>query len=283
MQLAFLKRSEFMKLSKLAKTFIAWLLPERVLAMVLAVRSRRMSHKLLKRWGMPEVNDKLLKRFGNHCIGGLFPGLILPSCIQAEQMGPFLLGTYEQEIAPWFDQLRSCNYSQILDVGAKFGFYAVGLAKWYPSATVLAFDTDPWARRVTTQFASENSVTNVNCQGFCSTGWLAKSLQPHSLLICDCEGYEFVLLDPTRVPNLSTATMIVESHDQPPWGKHADLIERFSTTHFISEMAFDPNSRIKPSKLDLSFHTDHEKYLAIGEPRNHWQKWIHFRPKLRDH
>lgn len=66
-----------MKIAKLAKTFITWLLPERILAMIVAVRSRQMSHKLLNKWGMPEVNHMLLKKFGNRCIGGLFPGLIL--------------------------------------------------------------------------------------------------------------------------------------------------------------------------------------------------------------
>lgn len=257
-----------------------WLVPERINVLLLSARSRRLSHARLRAWGMPEVNDKLIKVFGNQCENGLFPGMILPNFLRCEQMGPFLLGTYEQEIEPWLTSLKTQRFSTILDIGSKFGFYAVGLAQWFPTTRVIAFDTDPWAQKATREVANVNKVHNVETLGYCSHKWLASHLPPDSLIISDCEGYEFILFQPESVPNLNTATMIIESHDAPPWEKHAKLIESFQYTHDVKEVSFDTSDRSKRTTFDLSFLSPSELGLAVGEPRNPWQKWLYFRPKL---
>ncbi len=231
---------------------------------------------------MPEVNDKLLKAFGNRCVQGLFPDMVLPNFLRSEQMGPFLLGTYEQEIAPWFILLKSRQFSMILDIGSKFGFYAVGLAQWFPPTRVIAFDTDPWAQKATRDFAQMNNVHNVEALGYCSPKWMSSHLLPNSLIISDCEGYEFILFHPESIPNLKTATMIIESHDAFPWEKHGKLIERFRDTHEVDEISFDPGDRSKRTGMDLSFLNPSELTLAVGEPRYPWQKWLFIRPKAAD-
>ncbi|MFZ2276150.1 MAG: hypothetical protein WAW39_00065, partial [Prosthecobacter sp.] len=207
---------------------------------------------------------------------------ILPSFLYSEQMGPFLLGTYEQEIASWLKAQKNRKFTLVIDIGSKFGFYAVGLAQWFPTTKVIAFDTDPWAQRMTRRFAESNNTPNVETQGYCSLKWLSRHLSPYSLIISDCEGYEFVLFQRGAIPNLNTATLIVESHDLPPWEKHAKLIESFQSTHEVEEVSFDTSDRSKRANVDLSFLSDSELSLAVGEPRNSLQKWLYFRPKLLD-
>ncbi len=265
-----------MSFKKIIKETIQFVLPSSVWLRLIAVRSRKQSQKLLKKWGCLEVNRKLLDRFGNRSLGGLFPRLILPEMIQMEQMGPFILGTYEEEISPWFIRQKERSFSEILDVGSKFGFYAVGLATWHPNTPVIAFDTDPWAQKATLEVARANGVKNVSVFGYCSVQWLAGHLAERAFIVCDCEGFEFELLDPQCVPALKSATMIVESHDGPPWEKHLKLINQFKNTHRIEEVSFKGNNRI-PS-ADISFLSDDEKQLAVGEPRVSYQKWLLFEP-----
>ena len=56
-------------------------------------------------------------------------------------------------------------FPQIVDVGAKFGYYAVGLARRYPAAAVVAYDVDWWARRACRRMAAANGVGNVDGVG----------------------------------------------------------------------------------------------------------------------
>jgi hypothetical protein len=107
-----------------------------------------------------------------------------------EHLGPFLLGTYEYELHPWWVSLTRGEYAQIVDVGAKFGYYAVGLARYFPETPILAFDTDWWARAACREMATANRASNVHLEKYCSPRWLDQNLQPRALIVCDCEGFE---------------------------------------------------------------------------------------------
>ena len=54
-----------------------------------------------------------------------------------------------------------------------------------------------------------------------------------SLVICDCEGDEVVLLDPVRVPGLARSFVLVETHDFVVPGVTDQLQRRFVATHDI--------------------------------------------------
>ena len=127
-----------------------------------------------------------------------------------ELIGPCLLGTYEEELQPAWDAVFRGRYPQILDVGAKVGYYAVGLAARYPESRVLAFDIDPWARRAIAEMVAANRASNVEVLGACGPDWLAKHLAPGAFILSDCEGYEGELLCSAPIPNLATATLIIE-------------------------------------------------------------------------
>src|SRR4051812_22639963 len=157
---------------------------------LLSAGARAHSHRLIREWGLLDLNQKLLNRLGPMVQGGPFRGMTLSSMTHAEHLGPFLLGTYEAELHPWVEQVCQRRYAQVLDVGAKFGYYAVGLARRMPDTPVVAFDTDPWARRATREMTATNRTPEVVATGFCSPRWLDRHLAPNSFILTDCEGYE---------------------------------------------------------------------------------------------
>jgi hypothetical protein len=113
---------------------------------LLSAGDRAHSHRLVKEWGLDALTAKLVSALGPLVRSGPFQGMELTPITYLEHLGPYLLGTYEYELLPWWALLTKRPYSQIVDVGAKFGYYAVGLARYFPDTPILAFDTDWWAR-----------------------------------------------------------------------------------------------------------------------------------------
>ncbi|HEX3314253.1 MAG TPA: hypothetical protein VHR72_05135, partial [Gemmataceae bacterium] len=144
----------------------------------MSARSRAHSHKVVKEWGCPELNRKLIERFGDRVQEGPFAGTILTAMAAAEQLGPFLLGVYESELDSAWEVIRRGNYAQVVDIGAKFGYYAVGMARWFPRTRVVTFDTDWWARDAVREMAKANGVSErIDIRGYCDRAWLVNELQ----------------------------------------------------------------------------------------------------------
>jgi hypothetical protein len=76
--------------------------------------------------------------------------------------------------------------------------------------------------------------------GIVRPGQLDKYLKADgSLLVMDCEGAEFALLDPENDPILLRTNIVVEVH--PEFGDKQQIVRRFAQTHKISE--FQPIGR----------------------------------------
>lgn len=232
---------------------------------LMSARARAHSHRVLASWGCGPVNQKLIERLGSRVRGGPFAGLVLTRGITAEQIGPYLLGVYESEIHEAWDLIFREQYSQVVDIGAKFGYYAVGLALRYPNAPVVAFDTDWWARRALRDMTAANGVGNVEVRGFCSVDWLAGNLRHDALVVSDCEGYETTILQPGRVGQLRSATLIIETHDGLVPGTCDHLKETFGKTHSVRSFSSGVPRRV-PDALD--FLSEAERGLAVHEVRS---------------
>ena len=135
-------------MKKMVKRVLTAVAPESATA-VFSARARAHSQRLIRDWGLLDLNRKLVERFGSTVQSGPFQGMILSPMTHREHLGPYLLGTYEAELHPWLEAAATGQFAQILDVGAKFGFYAVGLSRRIPDVPVIAFDTDWWARGAT--------------------------------------------------------------------------------------------------------------------------------------
>lgn len=200
-------------------------------ATVQAVRGRRLSHRLFREWGLAELSRKLVAEHGPVVRSGPFAGMVLTPATLAEHIGPFLLGTYEAELHPALTRITARPPALIVDVGAKFGYYAVGLARLFPGTPVHAYDTDPWARRATREMAAGNGTPGVRTFGFCTPETLSRTLVAGSFVFSDCEGYEAVLFPHLRTPAADASTFLIEVHEPAAPGVSAALRERFRATH----------------------------------------------------
>jgi hypothetical protein len=203
----------------------------RTMTRLLTVRSRRLSHALIRRWGIVELNQRLVSAMGLRVCAGPFEGMSLPAEAMSEHLGPFLAGTYESELHPWLEELRSAPISQVVDIGCKFGYYAVGLGRWFPAAPGLAFDTDPWAQRATRDAAELNGLASLEIGGFVSGDELAQRVIPGALVLSDCEGYEDELFTPSLIEKLKRCTVIIETHDEAAPGVTDRIRRRFAASH----------------------------------------------------
>ena len=192
---------------------------------------------------------------------------------------PKWLGTYEQELHPILEQILHTNYSTIIDVGSAEGYYAVGLAKKFPSAQIFSYDTDPWARRQQWRLARLNAAKNIEIGKRCSGKQLIDHISSRSLLICDIEGWEYDLLNPNKTPPLHEYDILVELHENRDCGftiqSGADeLLRRFSASHKITKFGVAPRSISLLDELVRAKLTAQELADCMDERRPSNQLWL---------
>ena len=196
-------------------------------------RANRQVARLERRWQCDRVARAVIDRIGGaRCVAGPFEGLQLPPSIWRRHISPKLLGTYESELHAVIAACRTRRPSRVINIGAGDGYFAVGLARLLGVPTV-AFEADPAERRWVRQMSILNR-TPVEVRGPATVDALRRSLQPGSLVFCDCEGGEDRLLDPTEIPLLAGSDIIVELHEGAAPGVGDRLRRRFRSTHDIT-------------------------------------------------
>lgn len=263
-------------LKSFLKTASHWIAPQTATA-IMSARARAYSHRLVRDWGLFEINQRLIQEIGNVVTSGPFKGLALTPMACEGHVGPYLLGTYEMELNPWWERVFRGRFRQIVNVGTNFGYYAVGLAQKFPDAAIVTFDTDWWARQATSEMAAANGVGTISIQGFCSPSWLAKNLEQHALVVSDCEGYEGELLCTTDIPTLNSVTLIVELHECFSPGVSSQVLSRFARTHTIEQVSSRPDTPM-PGVTVRSL-TEEELRRASTEVRPP-QTWVFLVPRI---
>jgi hypothetical protein len=262
-----------MSLKSAVKRFAHAAAPRLAVA-VSAQRARRRSHRLLKEWGLWDLNQRLIAEYGNQVLDGPFKGLTFSPLPRAEHIGPYLLGIYEAELHETWRQLLSRDYSAFVDVGANFGYYAVGLARRFPNRKVVAFDVDWWARKAVAEMSAANGTSNLSIEAWCDPSWLAVNLKDHSLIISDCEGYEGALFCEQIVPAFATCTFVIELHEAFVPGVTERCRDTFARTH--AAQVVDTRSETPLQVRPASF-TDEEMRRVSAEARGA-QQWLVLTP-----
>ena len=241
------------------KRSIKKVLPPRILARISANRWWKFSWKAHKSSGRLDVCRKVISKNGIVVRFGPFAGLKLPpKCILASGNCCTLVGTYEMELHPWFQQLDFTQYERLLDIGAAEGYYAVGMAL-RAGSPVDAFDTASVARRLCRSTAKLNRVAHlVRIHSFCSPQALLQLAGLRCFILSDCEGYEAILFSEDVINALANSDLIVELHDgAAPAGTTRELLrERFKTTHSVQIVHFQPR--------DLSIFPDPALAETLG-------------------
>jgi len=227
------------------------------------------------RWAHRRVRDQ----FGYEVRRGPFRGLRYPEAValDIEAYSGKLLGTYECELHDTIEALIDESPATVVNIGASDGYYAIGLARRLPHATVHAFDTNVAHHDTLRAIAAENAIEDrIVIRGECDFATL-EELAAGALIVCDCEGCELPLLDPARVPGLRSARMLIECHDIIDERVTTTLSTRFSETHDLEIIPARP--RWVSDYPELSFMPLVTQQLAIDEFREGPMHWLVGRPR----
>lgn len=219
----------------------------------------RFAYRLLSKEGRVNIyldyaTKKYIKVYGRIISKGPFSGMKYVCGAVGSMYIPKLLGSYEEELQDLIKEILAKKvYSTIIDVGCAEGYYAIGFAIRYSNAFVYAFDVDEKARNLCSEMASLNNVADrVFIAGECNYSNLTKLLNEKTLIIADCEGAEFNLLDPVQVPALLLTDLLIELHDFVNPLITPTILNRFHSTHKIT--MYDAQQRkleIYPELLNL--------------------------------
>ena len=167
---------------------------------------------------------------------GPFAGTRFAGC-EEEFYVSMMLGYYEPELHPFIEAAVSRGYSNVINIGCAAGYYAVGLARRLPSATIHAFDINERARSACQRLARQNGVEDrVRIQGQFHGPEFEELATEDTLVLCDIEGGEYDVLDPTKHPALLKADAIVELHGFLVANVAEAVTARFETSHTITRV-----------------------------------------------
>lgn len=243
-------------------------------------KSNNYLHGLRKASLIENKNTLSKKLFPNLVVEeGLFKGMIYPGFDSVgSAFFPKLLGTYERELLPFFEDIKNNNYNEILDIGCAEGYYAVGLALNYPKAKIYAFDINPIALELCKKMATINNVlNNLNLLSECSSDYLLQfPFSESSLIVCDCEGFEKELFNNSNVNKFLNCDIIIEAHDFIDNTISIYLKNLFKNTHHVSTIkSIDDNE--KPDKYfvkKLSKYSFNTRKKILAEDRPDIMEWV---------
>ncbi|MEJ1931820.1 class I SAM-dependent methyltransferase, partial [Nostoc sp. NIES-2111] len=160
------------------------------------------------------------------------------------------------------------GYTDILDIGCAEGFYAVGMARLWPVATVHAYDIEPAALELCRQLARTNGVSErVRVEGACTADTLRQfPFRGRALILSDCEGYEAQLFTAETMPALAKADIVIEVHEQAGLGFLEKVEALAAATHRATRIRTQP--RQAGESIFLSKFSDFDQVLILSEARD---------------
>jgi hypothetical protein len=217
--------------------------------------------------------------FGHVVRSGPCRGLRYPdwALTEVDLFAPKLLGTFEREIHDVMERLIAAGPTRVVNIGAAEGYYAVGLGRRLPGATIHAFEPDERLLSQLRSIAEENGASDrIELHGECTAAELVKVAEPGTLIVCDCEGCEGEVLDPATAPVLAGCDLLVELHDLLVPGVSERVVKRFQRSHVIERLEAKP--RWVDDHPELGFMPLVSQQLAISEFRRGPMAWLAMSP-----
>ena len=214
-------------------------------------KQRLINEKIYKKSNEDRIEnfnrDYMSKVFNDRFVvhNGPFEGMHYIDTSNGSAFLPKILGSYEEPIQDWVEEVIERKYKTIIDIGCAEGYYAVGFAMRMPNTKIIAFDVDENARTNLKKLSKLNHVKNIQINVECTFDELNLISKENTLIFCDIEGFERILLDPLKVSNLKYVDVIVETHDFIFADTTELLISRFYKTHIIKMIVDYPFRVIK--------------------------------------
>lgn len=253
----------------------------------MAVATKRFVPGPLRRWLGAQLTGwtvaqwhrddaQVIRALGTTVAAGPFAGMRYLDAASGSALGPKLAGTYELEIADTLEAAIAEEPTLVLNAGCAEGYYAIGLLKRLPAARCIAWDRSEQARGRTEQLASINGVAErLELRAEATATAIQDCLgdAQRVLIICDIEGGELEVLDPTEAPQLRRCTTIIaELHEHLRPGLTGMLTERFKPSHHVELINSRPRRR-EDIPDEVREHL-HDWRSAIDERRLTEQQWM---------
>ncbi len=236
--------------------------------------------RLLAKWRATLMLNTIVKLDGTTVQSGPFAGMDYPNASSEGSGAARLLGVYEASLAPIIEQIIATDYAQVIDVGCAEGYYAVGLARRMPNARIIARDANPNALVLCQKLATDNGVLpQIHFGGNMVPADFDICLSAKTVVICDIEGGEETLLDPTQGRGLLAADILVETHDCITSGLSQLITKRFAATHNITLIDRAISSTPLPAWMNRL--SDFDRLMAIWEWRSGPTPWLWMTKKDR--
>lgn len=230
--------------------------------------------RLLAKWRSVLIQNTVVQQQGLAVGQGPFQGMAFIAQSAEGCHVPKLLGCYEQPLHGLLASLPARGYDTVLNVGCAEGYYAVGLARLLPRAQVRAHDLNPQARQACQELARRNGVQDrVQVGGLLRPQDLAGLGHGRTLLVCDIEGAELELLDPSLAPALAGMDILVESHECLRPGITRALGERLASSHHLRLIQDDGQRQLQPMPAWFMGLDHLDQLLATWEWRSGPTPW----------
>lgn len=227
----------------------------------------------LAKWRAHLVENTLLQTDGDTIQSGPFKGMHYATRATEGARIARILGCYEVTLTPVIETAINRAYPLVIDLGCAEGYYAVGLATRMPDTRIMARDENPKAQESCAALAKANDVADrVEVGGLMLHPDFDICKDQDTLVICDIEGAEDALLDPTKAPGLAHADILVECHDCLTPGLSDRIAKRFETTHTITRLNRSIDSGALPGWMDRL--SDLDRAIALWEWRAGPTPWL---------
>jgi hypothetical protein len=235
--------------------------------------------RLLAKWRAETLKAPAIEATGGTVAAGPFVGMKFTVGESEGCFLPKLLGCYEAELHQhWAALRRDRKYVTIIDIGAAEGYYAVGLARMFPEATVVARDTNATSQPMLRELARMNGVADrVDVGGLFGHADFAPYANQPVLVLCDIEGAEKDLLDPAKAPELERFDIVAEVHEGMDPTLPSLLSGRFGKTHDIIGVRDLPRTVIFPPRYQPRDSID--RLVSMWEFRSSPTPWLVMRAK----
>lgn len=226
------------------------------------------------------VHALLLTVYKRRISSGPFKDMRYISQAHGSALSPKLIGTYERELHSIIEEIADNPYERIVDVGSAEGYYAVGLTyiyrkKGHKNFKVYAYDINQKAQGALKKLALLNNVAeHIEIRTLCDHKELNSFMGKNTIVICDIEGSEIQLLNPSKSDNLYNVDMLVEVHDGEESYITDQLVDRFRKTHSINLIHFTSRT-YKESPWWLLFKS--VRYGSVSEGRKKGLKWMYLK------
>jgi hypothetical protein len=239
------------------------------------IQRRRLLRPSPKTQGRTEWLVKVYLGGNTHTRHGPFKGMYIDidDSIAHSTSIPKIIGSYEAPVVAAIRELAINQYDTVINIGAADGYYAIGLARVLPNASVYAYDVDIQCQSACKELARRNGVSDrVLVLGECTVSTLRSPLTKGALIICDIEGGEGILFNSSTISGLHFADLIIETHDFRLPGARQKLLDGFRQTHDIVEYHDRPRERFDYGCL-AGVSDDIAKEM-LDERRPPGQSWI---------